>query len=69
MRTFKGKDKGAYTVGRNRNPTAKKGRKIRPYTWFGANGQIRTDGLFITNELLYRLSHISIICNCIAIIT
>ncbi len=27
---------------------------------FGANGRIRTGDLFITSELLYQLSHISI---------
>ena len=28
--------------------------------FFGANGRIRTGDLFITSELLYQLSHISI---------
>lgn len=32
---------------------------IRNQTFFGASGRIRTGDLFITSELLYRLSHTS----------
>lgn len=35
-------------------------RKHRVYAGFGADSRTRTDGLLITNELLYQLSHISI---------
>ena len=35
-------------------------RKRRVYAGFGADSRTRTDGLLITNELLYQLSHISI---------
>lgn len=35
-------------------------RKRRVYAGFGADSRTRTDGLIITNDLLYQLSHISI---------
>ena len=35
-------------------------RKRRVYAGFGATGRTRTDGLRITNALLYQLSHSSI---------
>ena len=35
-------------------------RKHRVYAGFGADSRTRTDGLRITNALLYQLSHISI---------
>ncbi len=35
-------------------------RKRRVYAGFGADSRTRTDGLRITNALLYQLSHISI---------
>ena len=34
-------------------------RKRSAYAGFGADSRTRTDGLLITNELLYQLSHIS----------
>lgn len=40
-------------------------RKRSVYAGFGADSRTRTDGLLITNELLYQLSHISITC-CVA---
>ena len=36
-------------------------RKRRVYAGFGADSRTRTDDLRITNELLYQLSHISIL--------
>lgn len=36
-------------------------RRRRVYAGFGADSRTRTDGLLITNELLYQLSHISIL--------
>ena len=41
----------------------KKGRKMRPHPRFGATGRIRTADLLITNQLLYQLSHSSMICS------